>query len=103
METTFEIATETQTLAEFTEHAERFIEQVRRTGKPIVLTVNGKPAVVVHDAESFRQLADVQEYNETVDALRPALADMDYPDRWIDSPDAFELIRDGNRSLDENT
>lgn len=102
METTLEIATETQTLAEFTEHAERLIEQVRRTGKPIVLTVNGEAAIVVQDPESFRHLTDSREYHETVEALRPALADMDHPDRWIDSKDAFDLIRDRNRSLDEN-
>ncbi len=102
METTLEIAAETQTLAEFMEHAERLIEQMRRTGKPIVLTVDGEPAVVVQDPESFRHLTDSREYHETVEALRPALADMEQLDRWIDSKDAFELIRARNRSLDEN-
>ena len=105
METTVEIAAETQTLAEFTEHAEQFIEQMRRTKQPIILTVNGEPAVVVQDPESFQHLADSREYHETVEALRPALADMEQPDRWIDSKDAFELIREKHRRssrLDEN-
>ena len=97
METTLEIATETQTLEEFTDNAEQFIEQMRRTKRPIVLTVNGEPAVVAQDPESFKQLAELQEYYETVAALRPALADMDNVDRWIDSKEAFELIRERHR------
>src|SRR5437016_1998196 len=105
METTLEIAAETQTLDEFTEHTEQFIEQMRRTRRPIILTVNGEPSVVVQDPESFQYLADSSEYHQTVEALRPALADLEQPDRWIDSKDAFELIRERNRRAgqsDEN-
>ena len=97
METTLEIALETQTVADFAEHAERFIEQIRRTGKPIMLTVNGEPVVVVQDPDSFRHLADSQDYQETVDALKVAIADMDDPVRWVDSKDAFDIVRDKNR------
>lgn len=102
METTLEIGVETQTLAEFAEHADELIAKVRRTKQPIILTVDGMPAVVVQDPESFQHLAESSEYHDTVEALRPAIADMAHPDRWIDSKDAFELIRDRNRSLDEN-
>jgi len=97
METTLEIGLKQQTLAEFAEHAEEFIAQVRRTKQPIILTVNGKPAAVVQDPESFQHLAESGEYRDTVEALRSALADMNHADRWIDSTDAFEIIRERNR------
>lgn len=97
METTPENTVNTQTLEEFAEHAETYIEQMRRTKQPIVLTVDGKPAVVVQDPESYQYLAESSEYYETVEALRPALADMVHPDRWVDSKEAFEIVRKRNR------
>ena len=49
------------TLSEFKKNASRYIKQVQKTGEPLVLTVNGKPAVVVTDVHSYQDLIDDRE------------------------------------------
>lgn len=42
-----------QSLSVFKRDSSKFIKQIKKTGQPIILTVNGKAALVVQDAESF--------------------------------------------------
>ena len=42
--------------------------------QPVVLTVNGKAAIVVQDAESYQKLLEPQERSEVVEILRQRLA-----------------------------
>jgi prevent-host-death family protein len=43
-------------LTDFKRNASNYVEQVRETHSPLVLTVNGKAAVVVQDAIAFQAL-----------------------------------------------
>jgi prevent-host-death family protein len=43
---------------------------MKKTKEPIVLTVNGKAAVVVQDAESYQSQLDLKERSETIAVLR---------------------------------
>jgi prevent-host-death family protein len=45
-------------LTDFQENASQYVEQVRKTHSPIILTVNGRAEVVVHDAEVFQGMVD---------------------------------------------
>lgn len=45
-------------LTDFKRNASTYIEQVRKTLAPIVLTINGKAAVVVQDAGAFQAMVD---------------------------------------------
>jgi len=47
---------------------------MRKTKQPVVLTVNGKAAVVVQDAESYQKLLELKERSEVVEILRHRLA-----------------------------
>ncbi|MBF0283691.1 MAG: type II toxin-antitoxin system Phd/YefM family antitoxin [Magnetococcales bacterium] len=51
----------------------RFISHLRETGRPAVLTVNGKPALVVMDAEAWQETQDQIEDVRTVTAIRQGL------------------------------
>jgi prevent-host-death family protein len=51
-------------LTEFKRNANSYIETIRSTKAPIVLTVNGEAAVVVQDAESYQALIDRSEARE---------------------------------------
>jgi prevent-host-death family protein len=64
-----------QTLSDFKRDASKIIKQVKATKQPVILTVNGKAAVVVQDAESYQQLLEAKERAETVAILRERLAD----------------------------
>ena len=45
-------------LSDFQRNAKDFISQLKESKKPIVLTVNGKAAMVIQDAESYQELLD---------------------------------------------
>jgi len=45
-------------LTEFLRNHRERIARLQETGKPIVLTVKGKPAVVLQDAEGYQCLLD---------------------------------------------
>ena len=47
-----------QPLTVFRRRASDYIEQVRNTRKPMILTVNGVAAVVVQDAHTFQEMVD---------------------------------------------
>ena len=66
---------EVRSLTDFQRNARSYLERMRETGKPVVLTVNGRAEAVVQDAEAYQQLLDRLEHAETVAALRVALAE----------------------------
>jgi PHD/YefM family antitoxin component YafN of YafNO toxin-antitoxin module len=43
---------------QFQRNAKAFADQVRGTKKPLILTVNGEAALVVHEAGAFQELLD---------------------------------------------
>lgn len=45
-------------LTDFKRNAKEFVERIKATHSPIVLTVNGKAEVVVQDANAFQALCD---------------------------------------------
>ncbi len=45
-------------LTDFKRNASSYVERIRQTKAPIVLTVNGEAAVIVQDALSFQNLLD---------------------------------------------
>lgn len=51
-------------LSDFKRKAKEFIEQIKTTKSPLVLTVNGKAEVVVQDAQSFQAICDRVEQAE---------------------------------------
>ena len=46
------------------------------TGKPIVLTINGKAEIVIQDAGNYQKLLEISEKLETIEALKPAIEEM---------------------------
>jgi prevent-host-death family protein len=47
-----------QTLTDFKRNAKDYLERIKSTKSPLVLTVNGKAEVVVHEAQAFQQMID---------------------------------------------
>nr|WP_272912891.1 type II toxin-antitoxin system Phd/YefM family antitoxin [Teredinibacter turnerae] len=57
------------------EHIKRLMESKR----PEILTVNGKAAVVVQDAETYERIAALAEYAESIQNIRQALSEEGRP------------------------
>ncbi len=67
---------EINSLSNFKRNTSEFIEQLKETGKPIILTVNGKAELIVQDAGSYQKLLELAERFETIEALKPAITEM---------------------------
>ncbi len=67
---------EIDSLSNFKRKTSEFVEQLKETGKPLILTINGKAELVVQDAGSYQKLLEISEKLETIEALKPAIAEM---------------------------
>ena len=64
-------------LSEFQRGAKMFLDKLKETKSPIVLTVNGKAAAVVQDAESYQKLIDRLELLESVAKIRQSIKEFE--------------------------
>ena len=67
---------DTRPLADFQRNAERHIRALKKSGKPQLLTVNGREEVVVQDAASYRKLMEALEESQAVAGIRRGLQSM---------------------------
>ncbi len=65
-----------QPLSTFKRNTNELITQMRNTGHPIVLTINGKAELVVQDAASYQQLLNTIEELETIIGIKKGLEDL---------------------------
>ena len=65
-----------QSVSEFKRHTAKFLKQIQETGEPVILTINGKPSVVVQDAKSYQELLELKERIETIAGIRRGLESM---------------------------
>ena len=49
------------------------MKQVKQTKRPVVLTVNGKAAAVVQDAEAYQRLLDIAARGDAKEGIRQGL------------------------------
>jgi prevent-host-death family protein len=67
---------EIHSLTDFQRNAREYIRRLRQSGRPAVLTVNGKAEVVVQDAEAYQELLDRLDYAEAVVGINRGLVSM---------------------------
>jgi len=65
-----DITTDIQSMTAFRNNNAEFMEHLKRTGRPLVLTVNGKAAAVVQDAEAYQRLRDLAAEASVEEAIR---------------------------------
>lgn len=64
-------------LSSFKRNTSEFIEQMKKTGEPIVLTINGKAELIVQDAASYQRMLEAVERLETIEGIKRGLAEME--------------------------
>jgi prevent-host-death family protein len=65
-----------QSLTDFKKKTPEFLRQLKETGEPLVLTINGKAELVVQDAESYQRLLDLAEEAKVLEGIRRGLEDL---------------------------
>ncbi|HWG43290.1 MAG TPA: type II toxin-antitoxin system Phd/YefM family antitoxin [Gemmataceae bacterium] len=73
----FDIAKDIQSLSQFKRNTVDAMKQLKESGNPLVLTVNGKAEIVVQDAAAYQRLLTLAEKAEMMEFLREARADAD--------------------------
>ena len=87
-----DISSDIQPLSSFKRDSVTLIGELKRTGRPVVLTINGKAEVVVQDAKSYQQMLELVDRAEAVMGIRKGLASMARGE-GIPAEIAFEKLR----------
>ena len=74
---TLDIAEDIQSLSDFKRNSREFLERMRETGNPVVLTINGRAEVVVQDAASYQKLLNYIGDMEAREGIKRGLADVE--------------------------
>jgi len=64
-----------QSLTTFRRRSGDFLKQLRKSKRPVVLTVKGRAAAIVQDAEAYQRLLDIAAAAETREGIRQGLED----------------------------
>lgn len=71
------VRTHNPTLSEFKRNSGKFLQKLKETGAPLVLSVNGSSAIVVQDAQSYQRMLDEVDRLETIEGIRKGLEDVE--------------------------
>ena len=87
-----DITKDIQPMTAFRNHSAAFMRYLRETGRPVVLTVNGRAAAVVQDAEAYQHLLDLAANASAEEGIRQGLEDL-ANGRTRPARDVFDAIR----------
>lgn len=68
------LTTDVQPVSEFRANAAKFVQQVRETRRPLVLTQHGKSAAVLLDVEEYEEMLDTI---ELLQGIQEGIAQLD--------------------------
>jgi prevent-host-death family protein len=70
-----DITKDIQSLTTFRRRSGDFMKQLKKSKRPVVLTVNGKAEAVVQDAEAYQRLLDIAASADASEGVRQGLED----------------------------
>lgn len=65
-----------QSLSVFKRDSSKFLKQIKKTGEPLVLTVNGKAAAVVLDPDSYEDFQREKDRQDMIASVNRGIEDM---------------------------
>jgi prevent-host-death family protein len=71
-----DITKDIQPMTTFRNHSAEIMQHLKVTKRPVVLTVNGKAAAVVQDAEAYQHLLDLAAEARAAEGIRQGLEDL---------------------------
>jgi prevent-host-death family protein len=70
-----DITSDIQSLTTFRRRSGDFIKQLKKSKRPVVLTVKGKAAAIVQDAGAYQRLLDIVARADAEEGIRQGLED----------------------------
>jgi len=71
-----DITSDIQSLTTFRRRSGDFMKQLKKTKRPVVLTVKGKAAAIVQDAAAYQRLLDIAASASAEEGIRQGLEDV---------------------------
>jgi prevent-host-death family protein len=71
-----DITQDIQSLTTFRRQSGDFMKQLKKSRRPVILTVNGRAAAVVQDAEAYQELLDIAARADAGEGIRQGLEDV---------------------------
>jgi prevent-host-death family protein len=68
-----DIAKDVQSITAFRRRSSEFMRQLKKSKRPVVLTVKGKAEAIVQDAEAYRRLLDIAARADVHEGIRQGL------------------------------
>ncbi len=68
-----DITKDIQSLTTFRRRSGEFLKQLKKSKRPVVLTVKGKAAAIVQDAEAYQRLLDIAAQADASEGIRQGL------------------------------
>lgn len=81
-------------LSEFQRNTKAFAARLSESKKPIVLTVNGKAAMVIQDAEAYQELLDSSEIQRSAAVIQERMNRFAEDGIEFDAKEALEKLSD---------
>jgi PHD/YefM family antitoxin component YafN of YafNO toxin-antitoxin module len=75
----------------------KFMKYLKKTKKPLVLTINGKAEAVLQDAEAYQRLLDIAAHADAREGIRQGIEDVK-KGRVRPAREALEMFR-RNRAI----
>ena len=70
-----DITSDIQSLTTFRRRSGDFMKQLKKTKRPVVLTVKGRAAAIVQDAAAYQRLLDIAALADADEGIRQGLED----------------------------
>jgi prevent-host-death family protein len=70
-----DISKDTQSMATFRSRSRELVKQLRKSKRPVVLTVRGRSAAVVQDPDAYQQLLDLAARADAEEGFRQGIED----------------------------
>ena len=71
-----DVTKDTHSLTTFRRRSGEFMKQLKKSKRPVVLTVKGKAAAIVQDAEACQRLLDIAAQADAGEGIRQGLEDI---------------------------
>jgi prevent-host-death family protein len=72
----FDIKQDIQAMTTFRRNPTKFMKRLKKTKKPLILTINGKAEAVVQDAGAYQRLLDLAAQADALEGIRQGTEDI---------------------------
>jgi PHD/YefM family antitoxin component YafN of YafNO toxin-antitoxin module len=72
-----DISRDVDSLSSFKRNTPAFLRRLKKSGRPVVLTINGKPALVVQDPASYQQLLERAQRDKELEITQQSIKEME--------------------------